>query len=139
MEQICQFVHILIPLLPQRVPLDVFVLIAPHRVILFLDAISEQIPNGCGREQRGFPFALLLTVGFPPVFDMGGVFEECKINILSVKEIMDQKIPFQKIQPSIYGVCIYLAFKYRNVEVELYLERSGASRVAVGCRCAADG
>ena len=97
MEQIRQFVHILILLLPQRGPLDVFVLIAPHRVILFLDAVSERIPSGCGREQRGFPFALLLTVGFPPVFDMGGSFEEWKNNLFSVREIMDREIPFQQI------------------------------------------
>ena len=117
MEQIRQFVHILILLLPQCGPLDVFVLIAPYGVILFPDAISERIPGGCGREQRGFPFALFLTVGFPPVFDMGGDFEECKNNIFSVREIMDQEIPFQKILPSIYGIFIYLAFKYRNVKV----------------------
>jgi hypothetical protein len=29
-------------------------------------------------------------------------------------------------------VCIYLAFKYGNVKVDLYLKGSGASRVAVG-------
>ena len=89
MEQIRQFVHILIPLLPQRGPLDVFVLIAPHGVILFLDAVSERIPSGCGREHRGFPFVLFLTVGFPPIFDMGGGFEECKNNLFLVREIMD--------------------------------------------------
>ena len=132
MEQFRHFVHILIPLMPQRVPLDVFVLIAPHGVILFLDAISKRISSGCGREQRGFPFALLLTVGFPPVFDMGGIFEECKNNIFSIEEIMDQEIPFQQIQPSIYSVCIYLALKYNNVKVDLYLERSEASRVTTG-------
>ena len=129
MEQIHQFVHILIPLVPQCGPLDVFVLIAPHGVIFSLDAILEWIPSGCAREQRGFPFILLLTVGFPRIFDMGGGIEECKNNIFLVREIMDREITFQQIQPSIYGVCIYLAFKYMNVKVYLYLEGSGASRV----------
>ena len=114
MEQIRQFMHILIPLLPQRGPLDAFVLIAPHGVILFLDAISEGIPSGCGQEQRKFPVILLLKVGFPPVFDMGSDFDECKNNLFSVGEIMDPEIPFQQIQPYIYSVYIYLAFKYRN-------------------------
>ena len=94
MEQISQFVHILIPLLPQHGPLDVFLLIAPHEVLLFLDVVSEWIPSGCGWEHRGFPFVLLLTVGFPPVFDMGGDFEECKNNIFSVGEVMDLEITF---------------------------------------------
>ena len=93
MEQIRQLVHILIPLLSQRGPLDVLVLIAPHRIVLFLDGVSERIPSWYGREQRGFPFALLLTVGFPPVFDMGGGFEECKNNLFSVGEIVDREIP----------------------------------------------
>ena len=122
MEQIRQFVHILILLLPQRGPLDVFVLIAPHGIILFLDAVSKRIPSGCGREQRGFPFTLLLMVGFPPVFDMGGRFEECKNNLFSIREVMDREIPFQKIQPSIYGVYIYLAFKYMNSKVTCTLK-----------------
>ena len=73
MEQIRQLVHILIPLLSLRGPLDVLVLIAPHMVILVLDYISEWIPSGCSWEQRGFPTVLLLTIGFPLVFDMGGV------------------------------------------------------------------
>ena len=41
METIRQLMHILIPLLPQHGPLDVFLLIDPHRVILFLDVILE--------------------------------------------------------------------------------------------------
>ena len=52
---------------------------------------------------------------------------------------MDQKIPFQQIQPSIYDVCIYLAFKYINIKFYLYLEGSGTSRVAVGGKCAVGG
>ena len=46
-EQIHQLMQILIPLLLQRGSLDVLVLIAPHGVILFLDAVSEKIPSGC--------------------------------------------------------------------------------------------
>ena len=139
MEQIHQFVHTLIPLLSQCGPLDVLVLIVPHGVILFLDVLSKRIPSVCGREQRGFPLVLFLTVGFPPILDMGGEFEEHKSNHFSVGEIIDQEIPFDKIQPYIYDVCIYLAFKYRNAKVYLYLEGSGASRVVVGCRCAVGG
>ena len=101
--------------------------------------LSKRIPSGCGQERRGFPFILLLTVGFPLVFDMGGSFEECKNNTFLVREIMDREIPFQKIQPSIYDVCIYLAFKYRNLKFYLYLEGSGTSGVAVGCRCTVGG
>ena len=97
METIRQFIHILIPFLPQRGPLDVLVLIATHEVILFLDAVLELIPSVCEREQRGFPLVLSLIVGFPPVFNMGGGFKECKNTIFSVREIMDIEIPFQQI------------------------------------------
>jgi hypothetical protein len=78
--------HILVPLLSQHSPLYVFVLIAPHGIILFLDGVSKIIPSGCDREQIGFPLALLLPVGFPPVLYMGGGFEECKNNPFSVKK-----------------------------------------------------
>ena len=134
METIHQFMHILIPLLPQHGTLDVFLLIYPHRVILFLDVVSEWILRGCGREKIGFPLVPFLTAWFPRLFDMGGGFEKCKNNIFSVREIMDWEISFEKIQPSIYDVYIYLAFKYMNVEFDLYLKRSGTSKVATGCR-----
>jgi hypothetical protein len=94
MEQIRQLMHILVPLLPQRSPLYVFFLIAPHRIILFLDGVSERIPSGCDQEQRGFPLALLLPVGFPPVLDMGGGFKECKNYPFSVGKVMNREISF---------------------------------------------
>jgi hypothetical protein len=58
--------------------LYVLVLIAPHRIILFLDGVSERIPSGYGREQRGFLLVLFLTVGFPPVLDMGAALSSEK-------------------------------------------------------------
>jgi hypothetical protein len=94
MKQICHLMHILVPLLPQCSPLYVFFLIAPHGIILFLDGVSERIPSGCGREQRGFPLSLLLRVGFPLVLDMGGDFEECENNPFSVEKFMNQEISF---------------------------------------------
>ena len=84
MEQIRQLVHILIPLLSQRGPLYVLVLIAPYGIVLFLDSVSERIPSWYGREQRGLCLVLVLTVGFPPVLNMGSSFEECKNNLLPV-------------------------------------------------------
>ena len=89
MEQIHQLMHILIPLLPERGPLYVLVIIAPHGIVLFHDGISERIPSGYGREQRGFCVILFLTVGFPPILEMGGGFEECKNNLLSVGKVMN--------------------------------------------------
>jgi hypothetical protein len=74
--------------------LYVFVLIAPHGIILFLDGVSEIIPSGCGREQRGFSLTLLLRVGFPPVLDMGGGFEECENNLFSIGKLMNREISF---------------------------------------------
>jgi hypothetical protein len=56
--------------------LYVLVLIALHGIIFFLDGISERIPSGYGQEQRGFLLVLFLIVGFPPVLDMGGGFEQ---------------------------------------------------------------
>ena len=94
---------------------------------------------GAAEKNWGFFLIPLFTVGFPPIFDMGDSFGECKGNIFLIREIMDRKIPFQKIQPSIYNVCIYLALKYGNVKVYVYLEMSGTSRVATGWRCASGG
>ena len=76
MEQIRHLMHILIPLLSQCGPLYVLVLIAPHRIVMFLDGVSERIPSGYNREQRGFHLFLFLTVVFPLVLDMGDDFEE---------------------------------------------------------------
>ena len=84
MEKILQLMHILIPLLSQHGPLYALVLIAPHGIVLFLDGVSERIPSWYSREQRGFCLVLVLTVGFPPVLNMGGSFEECKNNFLPV-------------------------------------------------------
>jgi hypothetical protein len=72
--------------------LYVFVLIDPHGIILFLDGVSEIIPSGCGREQRGFSLTLVLQVGFPPVLDMGGGFEECENNLFSIRKVMNREI-----------------------------------------------
>ena len=41
MEQIRQLMHILTPLLSQRSPLYVLVLIIPHEIIFFFDGVSE--------------------------------------------------------------------------------------------------
>ena len=55
MEQIHQFVHILIPLLPQHGPLDVLVLIAPHGVILFLMPSWNEFQVGAAKNREGSP------------------------------------------------------------------------------------
>jgi hypothetical protein len=39
-------------------------------------------------------FILLLTVGFPPVLDVGGGFEKRKSNLFSAGKIMNRKISF---------------------------------------------
>ena len=75
MEQIRQFMHIFIPLLPQRSPLYVLVLITPHGIILFLDGLLEKIPSGYIQEQRVCPLIPFHIVGFPLVLDMGGGFQ----------------------------------------------------------------
>jgi hypothetical protein len=74
--------------------LYVFVLIAPHGIILFLDGVLKRIPSGCDQEQRGFPLALFLQVGFPPVLDMGACFKECKNNPFVVGKVMNREISF---------------------------------------------
>ena len=56
---------------------------------MFLDGVSKIIPSWYGQEQRGFFLVLVLTVGFPPVLDMEGSFEECKKNLLPVGKIMN--------------------------------------------------
>jgi hypothetical protein len=64
----------------------------------------------------------LLTKLFPPILDMGNGFEELKSDIFSIQEVIDREIPFYHIQPFIYNICVYMTFKYRDIEVYLYLE-----------------
>ena len=71
----------------------------------------------------------MFTIGFPPVLDAWSDFEKCKSNIFLIRKVMNLKISFQQIQPFIYGIYIYLALKYGNIKVNLYLKRNGASRV----------
>jgi hypothetical protein len=59
--------------------LYVFVLIAPHGIILFLDGISEIIPSGYKLRKESFLLVLFLIVGFPPVLDMGAALSSEKI------------------------------------------------------------
>ena len=135
MNTICEIQHILGHSLQQHGPLYVFVLIAIERVILFIGGIWEIIPSGWGWEGWGFPLILFLTLGFAPVLDMGGYFQEWKSNLFLVGKVMNWKISFQQNWTFIYDIFIYLTFKYGNVKFELYLQRSGTSVVAVGRRC----
>ena len=94
MKYIHQLMNIVIPLLQQRSPLYALILIAPHRIILFLDGVSKINSSGCDREQGGFPLVLFLTVGFPLALDMGGGFEECKSNLFPTGKVMNREISF---------------------------------------------
>ena len=96
MEQIRQLMHILIPLLPQCGPLYVLVLIDLHRIVLFLDGISEIIPSGYGWEQRGFYLILFVRVGFPPVLDMGVALRSAKIIFSRSEKSWTEKYPSSK-------------------------------------------
>ena len=85
MKNISKLQHVLVPSLLQRGPLYVFILIAPDRVVLFLNGILKWIPNGCSWKQWGRTFILLLTVGFPPVLDVGDDIDKKKVSCPSWK------------------------------------------------------
>jgi len=42
---------------------------------------------------------------------MGNNLEGCESDLFQIGKIVDGKIPFKKIQPFIYNICIYQSFK----------------------------
>jgi fucose permease len=63
-------------LLPQCGPSHVLVFIIINKIVLFFDRIHKKIPSGLGPIYSIFLCGTLLTVIFPPIFDMGESLEE---------------------------------------------------------------
>jgi hypothetical protein len=94
MEGIFEIRHYLVPLLMQRGPYHVLVIIISHRVIFLLDYIYKKIPSGFNPKYSRLLYGNLLPVIFPPMFDMGESLKECKGDIFSVKKTVNKEINF---------------------------------------------
>jgi hypothetical protein len=70
------------------------VLIVANRVILFLYRIHKKIPSGLGPIYSRLLYGTLLPLSFPPMFDMGESFKECKYDLFSVGKIVNREITF---------------------------------------------
>jgi hypothetical protein len=88
MEGICELWHYLAPLLTQCAPSHVLVIIVYNRVIIFLNDIHKKFPSGFGLRHSRLLCGILLTVFFPPNFDMGENLKEHKGDILSIRKIV---------------------------------------------------
>jgi hypothetical protein len=78
MEGIGELWHCLAPLLMQRGPSQVLVVIVTNRAILFIDRIHKKIPSGFIPIYSKLLCGTLLPVSFPPMFDMEERFKECE-------------------------------------------------------------
>jgi hypothetical protein len=113
MKNIGEIWYYLVPnFLMQGGPSCVVVLVVDsNRVVLLFNGIPEGIPCGGNKKYCRFLYVPLLRVSIPPVLNMGDGLEECKSNIFPIGKIVDLKIPFEKIHPFIYMICIYQSFK----------------------------
>jgi hypothetical protein len=91
MEGIGELHNYLAPLLLQCGSSHVLVLIAANRVILFLYCIHKKIPSGLGPIYSRL-CGTFLSVHFPPMFDMGERFKECKGDLFHIEKIMNREI-----------------------------------------------
>jgi hypothetical protein len=107
MENIGEILYCLVPFLMQGVPSSVMVLVASNSVVLFFNGILEGIPSKGDCKYCRSLYGPLLKVSIPLVLNMGDGLEECKSNIFPIGKIVDQKIPFEQIQPFIYNIYIY--------------------------------
>ena len=94
MEDIGELWHCLVPFLSQCGPSHVLIIIASNKVILLLQSIHKKCPSGYGGKHTRFLHGCLLTVGFPPIFDMGNKFKDGKSYLLPIGKIIDPKITF---------------------------------------------
>jgi hypothetical protein len=69
-------------------------LIVANRVILFLYCIHKKIPSGIGPIYSRLLCGNFLLVSFPPMFDMGKIFKECKGDLFPVGKMVNREITF---------------------------------------------
>ena len=84
-EDIGELRHCLVPFLPQCGPSRVLI----NRVILLLKSVHKIFLGGYGGKHARFLYGGFLTVGFPPIFDMGNNFKEGKGYLLPIGKIID--------------------------------------------------
>ena len=84
-EDIGELQHCLVPFLSQCGSSRVLIIIAFDRVILLLKSIHKRFPGGYGGKHARFLHGSFLTVGFPPIVDMGTDLRREKV-IFSLSE-----------------------------------------------------
>jgi hypothetical protein len=94
MEGIGELQYCLAPLLMQCGSSHVLVITVSHMVILFLDQIHKKISSGIAHKYSRLLSGILLSVSFPPIFDMGESLKECKGDIFSIRKIVNREMTF---------------------------------------------
>ena len=93
-EDIGELRHYFVPFLSQCGSSRVLIIIDSNRVILLLKSIHKRCLGGYGGKHARFLHGFFLTVGFPPIFDMGNNFKEGNNYLLAIGKIIDRKITF---------------------------------------------
>jgi hypothetical protein len=86
-EDIGELWHCLVPFLLQCGPSRVLIIIASDRVILLLKGIHKRCLGGYSGKHVRFIRGSFLTVGFPPMFDIGNSFKEGKSYLLPIGKL----------------------------------------------------
>jgi hypothetical protein len=93
-EGIFELQHYLFPLLMQRSPSHILVIIVSHRLVLLLDRIHKIIPSRFNPKYSRLLYGTFFLVSFPTIFDMGEIFKENKGDLFSVGKIVKKEITF---------------------------------------------
>jgi hypothetical protein len=119
MENIGEISYCLVPFLTQGGPFGVLVLVASNRVVLLFKGIPKGIPCRENHKYCRFLYVPLLRVSVLPILNMGDDLEECKSNIFPIGKIVDQKVPFDQIQPYLQhpNLSILQIMEYQNLPV----------------------
>ena len=91
-EGISKIWYSLAPLLMQRGPYHVLVVIVTNRVILFLEHIHKKIPSGLYPIYSILLCGTLIPESFPPIFDRGESLKELEGDLFPIREIMNREI-----------------------------------------------
>jgi hypothetical protein len=94
MEGIGELWNFSASVLPQCGPSHILLFIVYNKVILFLYCVNKKIPSGINPIYSRLFCETLIPVSFPPIFDMGGRFNECKGDLFPIEKMVNKEITF---------------------------------------------
>jgi len=68
-------------------PYFVLVIIVYNRVMLFIDGIHKRVPGGISPKYLRLLYGFCLTVSLSPIFHMGDILQECKVDLFSIGKL----------------------------------------------------